>query len=80
MEQLFSCRTAATHYSMSQVYFRTLLKERKIPFIKLGYNTRMKKSDLDAHFEAKITEQNKSCQPIELKRETVDKVKKEQVQ
>lgn len=56
MEQQFSCRTASTYYSMSEAYFRRLLKERAIPFTKIGYNTRMKKSDLDAHFEKKIQE------------------------
>ncbi len=55
MEKLMSCRTAAEYYSMSEAYFRKLLKERKIPAIKLGYNTRMKKSDIDAHFEAKMS-------------------------
>ncbi len=54
MEQLLSCRTAAEHYSYSEAYFRKLLKDRKIPFTKLGYNTRMKKADIDKHFEEKI--------------------------
>lgn len=54
---MFSCRTAANHYSMSEAYFRKLLKIRQIPSTKIGYNIRMKKSDLDAHFESKVVEQ-----------------------
>ncbi len=53
MEQLFSCRTAAFHYAMSEAYFRKLIKLDLIPSIKMGYNRRMKKSDIDEHFEAK---------------------------
>jgi len=55
METLFSCKTASKHYSFSEAYFRKLLKERKIPSIKLGYAVRMRKSDLDKHFEEKMT-------------------------
>ena len=54
MEQLLSCRTAATHYSMSEAYFRKLLKFKEVPSLKIGYNIRMKKSDIDKHFESKI--------------------------
>ncbi len=60
MEQQFSCRTAANYYSMSEAYFRKLLKLRLIPSTKIGYNIRMKKSDIDAHFEAKIQEAAKA--------------------
>ena len=57
MEELMSCRTAATHYSYSEAYFRLLLKEKKIPSIKMGYSRRMKKSDLDTHFKSRMEEQ-----------------------
>ncbi|MDA7817419.1 hypothetical protein N9A28_04465 [Sulfurimonas sp.] len=53
MERLFSCKTAALEYSYSQAYFRKLLRLKEIESIKLGYSIRMKKSDLDAHFESK---------------------------
>ncbi len=50
MEKLFSCRTAATHYSMSEAYFRKYLKLKEIKAIKIGYNIRMKQSDLEEFF------------------------------
>ena len=54
MEKLFSCRTAAQHYSYSEAYFRKLLKQKQVESVKIGYSRRIKQSVLDAHFAAKM--------------------------
>lgn len=57
MEKLFSCKTAAKHYSMSESYFRKYLKLQEIKAVKIGYNIRMKQSDIEEFFARKgITE------------------------
>ncbi len=62
MEQQFSCKSAAKHYSYSEVYFRKLVTFEKVPYHHIGRNVRFDKSDLDKYFLEKMKKHaNKSA-------------------
>jgi len=50
MDKQFSCKTAAEHYSFSEVFFRKLVTFKKVAYHHIGRSVRFNKSDLDKYF------------------------------